>query len=455
MILMQRKINMKMNRRNTVRIISFLSAIVLVLGIWAGVSSFNLAVAERELTRSNERALTQLGTYLDDISLNLQKCMYSQSEDMLSDVSTKLWRSSASAKESLSEITDGNTEISGIYKFLSQVGEYTLSLNESLAGGGSATKEQTENLNSLLKYSKELSNEVNDLIAQEENGLLDFEMIKSTLQDDAKASVYLGDELNDANQALQDYPTLIYDGPFSDHINNKKAVLIENLEAVTQEQAHKKAAEFIGAKESQLQFLSKTESNLSTFNFYNGDYTVSVTQKGGIVCYMLTSIFASEIKLSTEKAIEKATQFLNDKGYTKIKESYYSTNDGICTINFAYYENGITYYTDLIKVSIALDDGSVTAFDATGYITNHTERNIPENISYTQAQAQKLLKNELKVISSKKAFIPTEWETEIFVYEYHCKASDGNEILVYIDPVTGQEKDILILLYSDGGVLTK
>ncbi len=455
MILMQRKINMKMNRRNTVKIISFLSAIVLVLGIWAGVSSFNLAVAERELTRSNERALTQLGTYLDDISLNLQKCMYSQSEDMLSDVSTKLWRSSASAKESLSEITDGNTEISGIYKFLSQVGEYTLSLNESLAGGGSATKEQTENLNSLLKYSKELSNEVNDLIAQEENGLLDFEMIKSTLQDDAKASVYLGDELNDANQALQDYPTLIYDGPFSDHVNNKKPALIENLEAVTQEQAHKKAAEFIGSKESQIQFLSKTEGNLSTFNFYNGDYTVSVTQKGGIVCYMLTSIFASEIKLSTEKAIEKATQFLNDKGYTKIKESYYSTNDGICTINFAYYENGITYYTDLIKVSVALDDGSITAFDATGYITNHTVRKTPENISYTEAKAQKLLKKELQVISSKKAFIPTEWETEIFVYEYHCKAPDGNEILVYIDPVTGQEKDILILLYSDGGVLTK
>lgn len=452
---MQRKINMKINRRNTVRIISFLSAIVIVLGIWAGVSSFNLAVAEKELTRSNERALTQLGTYLDDISLNLQKCMYSQSEDMLSDVSTKLWRSSASAKESLSEITDGNTEISGIYKFLSQVGEYTLSLNESLAGGGTATKEQTENLSSLLKYSKELSNEVNDLIAQEENGLLDFEVIKSTLQDDAKSSVYLGDELNDANQALQDYPTLIYDGPFSDHINNKRPALIENLEAVTQERAHKKAAEFIGAKESQLQFLSKTESNLSTFNFYNGDYTVSVTQKGGIVCYMLTSIFASEIKLSTEEAIGKAKQFLNDKGYTKIKESYYSTNDGICTVNFAYYENGITYYTDLIKVSVALDDGSITAFDATGYITNHTQRNIPGAVSYSEAEAQKLLKKELKVISSKKAFIPTEWETEIFVYEYRCKAPDGNEILIYIDPVTGQEKNILILLYSDGGVLTK
>lgn len=446
---------MKTNRRKAVRIISYLSAVVLVLGIWAGVSSFNLAVAERELKRSNERALTQLGTYLDDISLNLQKCMYSQSEDMLSDVSTKLWRSSASAKESLSEITDGNTEVSGVYKFLSQVGEYTLSLNEQLVKGNTLTKEQTDNLNALLNYSKELSDEVNYLIDQEENGLLDFDEIKSTLQRDGEASLYLGDELNDANQSLQDYPTLIYDGPFSDHINNKESQLVKKLEEVSEEQAKKKAAEFIDADENELQLLSKTQNNLSAYNFYNGDYTVSVTMQGGIVCYMLTSSFASEIKLTQEQAIEKATEFLKGKGYTSIKESYYSTSDGICTINFAYYENGITYYTDLIKVSVALDDGSVTAFDATGYLMNHTEREVPQNIKYSLQSAQKLLKKNLKVISGKRAFIPTEWETEIYVYEYHCKAPDGNEILVYIDPETGEEKDILILLYSDGGVLTK
>ncbi|MBQ6838322.1 MAG: germination protein YpeB, partial [Clostridia bacterium] len=66
-----------------------------------------------------------------------------------------------------------------------------------------------------------------------------------------------------------------------------------------------------------------------------------------------------------------------------------------------------------------------------------------------------LLNSNLQVLSAKKAVIPTEWETEVFVYEYRCKAEDAQEILVYIDPVTGEEKDILILLYSDGGVLTK
>ena len=170
---------------------------------------------------------------------------------------------------------------------------------------------------------------------------------------------------------------------------------------------------------------------------------------------MLTNMYASEIKLSQKDAIKKATEFLNSKGYTKVKESYYSTTDGICTINFAFYENGITYYTDLIKISVALDDGTITAFDATGYLMNHTQRKIPDNVKYSVDEAGKLLKKSLKVISSKKAYIPTEWETEVYAYEYHCKAPDGNEILVYIDPLTGEEIDILILLYSDGGVLTK
>ncbi len=446
---------MRLSRRRAIRIISFLSAVVITLGIWAGVSSFNLAVAERELKRSNERALTQLGTYLDDINLNLQKCMYSQSKEMLSDVSSKLWRSSASAKENLSEITDGNTQVSGVYKFLSQVGEYTLSLNEQLASGKQLSKEDSDNLNALLNYSKELSDGINYLISQEENGLLDFEEIKSTLQNEGRASVYLGDELNDANQSLEDYPTLIYDGPFSDHINNKKSALIENAEEVSQEKAREKASAFIGVDKESLQFLSKTENNLSTYTFYNGDYTVSVTQKGGLVCSMLTSMYASEIKLSQKEAVKKATEFLNKKGYTKVKESYYSTTDGICTINFAYYDMGITYYTDLIKVSVALDDGKITAFDATGYIMNHVNRSLPNDIKYTIDQGKELLKNDLKLISSKKVFIPTEWETEVYAYEYHCKASDGNEILVYIDPTTGEETQILILLYTDGGVLTK
>ncbi len=446
---------MRKSRRGLIRIISFLSAVVLTLAVWGTVNAYKLSQAKIAIRISNERALTQLGTYLDDISLNLQKCMYCNGDSMLSDVSSDLWRSSASAKESLSELTDGNTEISGVYKFLSQVGEYTLSLNRSIAKGEKISVEQTNTLSKLLEYAEKLSKNINYLIEQEENGVLDFEEIKTTLQSDTGERMYLGNELNDANQSLSDYPTLIYDGPFSDHIMNKKSSVTENMQKVTEAQAKDEASRFLGIKSNELHFLSKTQNNMSTYTFYNSRYTVSVTQNGGIVSSFVTSDFVSQIELSYAEAIKKATQFLEKQGYDKIKESYYSTTDGICTINFSYYENGITYYTDLIKVSVALDTGEITAFDATGYLMNHKKRSVEDNVKYTISEAKRLINPNLEVLGYKKAFIPTDWETEIYVYEYRCRDEKDNEVLIYIDPVTGEEKDILILLYTDGGVLTK
>ena len=44
---------------------------------------------------------------------------------------------------------------------------------------------------------------------------------------------------------------------------------------------------------------------------------------------------------------------------------------------------------------------------------------------------------------------------EIRCYEFHCQAPDSTEILVYINPSTLEEEDILILLKSDGGTLVK
>lgn len=442
---------MKRNKRRFVRTVSFVSAVIIALTVWGSVNAYKLAVAKRSMRASNERALTQLGTYLDDINLNLQKCIYSASDSMRSEISTNLWRSSSSAKACLSEITDGNTQVSDVYKFLSQVGEYTVALNSQ----EKIPQTEIKNLNKLLEYSESLSETVNNLIEQEENGLLDFEEIKTTLQEENSESLYLGDELNDANQSLNDYPTLIYDGPFSDHIQNKESAVTEKMKEVSEEQARAEAAEFLGVDVNGLQLLSKTQGALSTYTFYDADYTVSVTQKGGLVSYMLTSGYASEIKLTSEQAVEKAVEYLNARGYEKIKESYYSTTDGICTINFAYYDNGITYYSDLIKVSVALDTGKITAFDATGYLMNHTTRKLPDKTEYSPIEAKKLISDDLEIISYKKVFIPTEWETEEYAYEYHCKASDGQEVLIYIDPVTGEETDILLLLYTDGGVLTK
>ena len=145
------------------------------------------------------------------------------------------------------------------------------------------------------------------MISEEQNGDLSFEYVKSTLAEDTEnTKLYIGQELDDATETMKDYPTLIYDGPFSDNIDTKKSALIENLPEISKEEALKKAATFLNINETELYFLSESKGNLDCYNFYNTDLTISVTKKGGIVTYMLYSRFADESTLTHEEAIEKA-----------------------------------------------------------------------------------------------------------------------------------------------------
>ncbi len=442
-------------RRKKVITVSFVTAVILTLAIWGTVNFVKYSNAEKELSSTKERALTSLGTYLDEISTDLYKCSFVSSAPMMGNISEKIWRNTASAKMCLSEIA-GENELSGMYKFLSQAGEYALSLGNKLKSGKSVSKEDKVNITKLGDFAKSYSKKTDYLINERESGTLEFEEIKSTLSDDGKIkSTVLFDELKNANESSKEYPKLIYDGPYSDSIETKKSMLTEHLPLISKEKAQKKAADFLGIDKSEIYFFGECKNNLPCFVFFNASYTVSVTQNGGLISYMLCEHYAGEVKITEKEAVKKAGYFLSEKGYKNMVNRYYSVNDGICTVNFVYCENDTLCYPDIIKVGISLDTGEITSFDATGYIMNHTQRSLNENHKYTLKSASRFLDKSLVVLSRKKAVIPTDYTTEYYVYEYRCKTEKDEEIMVYIDPDSGEEKDVLMLLYSDNGILTK
>lgn len=115
----------------------------------------------------------------------------------------------------------------------------------------------------------------------------------------------------------------------------------------------------------------------------------------------------------------------------------------------------MTYYTDLIKVGVSLNDGSVVSLEAEGYLMNHTNRN-GFSSDIKKSDAQKNISPYLTVLDSKKCVIPKDDGTEVQCYEFHCESNETNEeTLIYVNAETGVEEDTMILLYSDGGTLTK
>ena len=403
----------------------------------------------------NQRALSELCENLDNITVSLQKSMYTGTKEKLAEIGNELKGEASCAKVNLGQVTDENIITDEIYKFLSQIGAYTLSLcegDDELA----LSKKNAEDLKSLYEYSKALGDGLSEVLSLYFDGGVSMEKKFSTLkQVSAEIPESFGDKMTDIEQSLTDYPTLIYDGPFADEVLGKNgSEMLEDKNEITRKEALKKAAEILGINTASLKTDEDNISDIELYCFSKGDISVGITKRGGMLCYFLNQYFASEETISEKEASERAKKFMTSLGYKDMRETYYSDYDGVCTINFAFMKNGIVHYSDLIKVSVALDTGEITAFDSTVYLKNHTERDIYDE-KITPEQAKERLSKNLEIIGEKSTVIPLETGKEAYCYEFHCKDSDGNEVLVYIDKKTGKERDILLLLYADGGVLTK
>lgn len=445
---------LNISTRAKARIVLYITTLIVVLGTFAIVQTVKANRYENESMILRQMALIALDENLNNISTNLEKTIYVSTPTMLSKLSAELWREASGAKNNLSILPTGENTVSNTYKFLSQIGEFVMSLERKSASGEQLTDKEREQLKQLNSICKNLNDKVNQMCHDMQNGNFTFDDSSSTLLNANTDMQSIGKGFDDTEQTMTDVPTLIYDGPFSDHLTQSKPKLLEGLKEVTKDDALKIAKSVCDKEKNILMFSHEEDGDIPCYVFKGEECTVAITKQGGKPCYMLNSEFSGEIKVKYEDAIRYAENFLEKIDYDDMEESYYFTDDGICTINFAYEDNDITMYPDLIKVSVCLETGNILSFDATGYISNHTERN-NMNRKLSVKEAESKLNKHLDVIDSQICVIPTEWKTEQLCYEFHCKTDSRQELLIYVDCESGEENNILILLYSDGGVLTK
>ena len=121
------------------------------------------------------------------------------------------------------------------------------------------------------------------------------------------------------------------------------------------------------------------------------------------------------------------------------------------TINYAYVQDGVICYTDLVKVKVALDDGSVIGIETKSYLNSHRERKIAEP-KITMEEAKAKLNPKLEILSEGKAIIPTDFQTELTTYEFKGKIGENN-FIVYVNVENGKEEKIFMILDTPGGTL--
>ena len=261
---------------------------------------------------------------------------------------------------------------------------------------------------------------------------------------------------------FHEYSGLIYDGAFSEHITNKekKGLTGDNID---EETAKNKVQEFLSSGNEAIQIkninsLGMSENtNIPSFDFWveteeGNNINLAVSQKGAHIVYMNSNRDVNTEVISQEDVNAKGKEYLKEKGFDNMQETYFLKQEGVVTINYAYKQDDVVMYPDLIKVKIALDNGEVLGIETSGYLNNHTQRDI-SNIKITKEEAKKTLNKDLEIQSEGLAVIPTEWESEILCYEFKGKVEE-REFLVYINAENGREEDILIITNTPNGTLT-
>lgn len=438
-----------MQRRNVVRLVSFLCAIIVVMGGFMIKTVQKSNRYKLEIENNYSRSLNELTASVNNIALTLKKAQYINTAGHFGEMAVKLLTEAEISKTALSQLPAG-ANLEALNRFLSQVGNYAISVSGELLGGKDFPKDYNRNITALSETAQKVSVAVSD--AQISYNNLEYWASELDQKLNKEIDQSLSGSLNEIEESLTDYPTLVYDGPYSDHILKNQAEMLNGKEEITPEKAQGIAAEFLEYDTSDIKLIAKEDGKIPVYRFLGNNTDITVSKVGGFVVYMRKSRKIGDYVLSFQQARDKAKRFLDKNDILNFTETYYFSDEGVCVFNFAYLDGRTICYTDLIKVGVAMDTGEIVFFEASGYLSNHKERAF-ETPSYTLEQAREVISDRLTVNKTALALIPTG-SGEKRCYEFACSENE-QEILVYINVSTLEEEDILILLKADGGILVK
>ena len=449
----------RLKDRHMLSVIVVLMAIIIALGVWIYKKQVDYRQASEN---SYNMAFFELVDYVQNVETYLAKSLISSTPEHGAETLTNVWREANLAQVYLSRLPIESVELEKTAKFLNQVSDYSYTLSRKNIYNEKLTEEDLDNLKQLHDYSVELENTLNQLSADMNEGRITWGELtkKGSIAFAQEVSNISKDSFTNLEENFHEYSGLIYDGAFSEHMTSseKKGLTGENID---EEKAKQIATKFIGEdKVQEINLSSKSENtDMITYDFnvkVNGEkepnLVISISEKGGHVVFMNYNRTIEAESVTQERADEIGKKFLEEHDFPNMKETYYLKQDGIVTINYAYEQDNITIYPDLIKLKVALDNGEVMGIETTGYLNSHEKRNI-EEVQITKEQAKQSLNKDLEIKSENLAIIPTQWKTEVLCWEFKGKV-DETDFLVYINAKTGREEDILVIVNTPNGTLT-
>lgn len=444
-----------------------LSLLLIVSLVWGYNQNYIKSKYEVALDNQYQRLFYDVKKHVENVQVGLSKALVASSKERNILLFSQIMSDANFAQDKLGQLPISHAEVANTEKFLTQAADYSYYLIQKHLDGEDITPEQREALTGLQNNSAAFNDELNML----NDSMADTNFLYGA----ATAMGYGGRNKNQGigetfqtslinlETGVSKTPELIYDGPFADQMVNRKPVGLPQGQ-VSQDEAANIATEFfgkdrVGAIEPFETGEDFEELRIPSFTFHlypNNQqkelavYT-GVSKQGGKVLWMANPRSIGNPQISIEEAEKYALDYLNKKGFDSMEPNYSLQYDGYRLFNFAYKQNEVTIYPDLIKVKVALDTGEIVGFDASAYYLNHQDRNF-QGPTIDENQAREKVKVNFAIDSIRLALIP-KGKNEVLCYEFKGKYNEA-DFIVYINANNGKEEQILQIIHNENGTLT-
>ncbi|MBQ3107999.1 MAG: germination protein YpeB, partial [Clostridia bacterium] len=257
---------------------------------------------------------------------------------------------------------------------------------------------------------------------------------------------------------IEEFPTLIYDGPYSE--SSEKAMPLGLPEGEADEAAALAAARALAGEGSSLSVNGTVEGDIPYWDIggtdaFGREVSFAITKQGAKPLTMMSEAAGAEEGVpnaDTAKAYrDAAAKFLESAGFDNMTSTYAQYYAGMAVINFAAQQEEVILYSDLVKVWVDRQTGAVIGMDATNYWYSHRPRQLPAP-RYTRDEAAVMVSDDLTLRSIRLALIPVTPETEKLCYEFKGEY-EGVSYIVYINAETLYEEQIFKIIDSENGQL--
>ena len=439
-------------REKTVVMLKKYALPILLAVALTGVSLW--AFSQRALAKSYKNAVQNgymqaYGELTDDLyelETALSKLMAVSSPAQYVLLLDEVWRLSGSAVSNMSHLPVSHVDTAELNQFIVRLGDYAHALTKKAVNGGMITEEDTENI-------AKLRNSCASLAAEHEQKLSAGE-----IPDGESDAYYVQAEETQYKEGedIAKFPTLIYDGPFSESSEKLQPLGLKGAE-VDQQTAEGIAENIAGMD---LTFSGANEGQIPAYEFSLSDESgswaeVSVTKQGGMLLYYMSSPAGNAQGKPEEAEGRKyrdiALAKLRELGYGEMQSAYAQYYDGVAVINFAAVQDGVLLYSDLVKVWVDRESQRVCGIDARNYLFSHRQREFAQP-QVSKEEAQSMLSSALQVQGHAMALIPVTPETEVLCHEFKCTLGEDSYIL-YINAANGREEQIFKIIDSEDGQL--